>query len=117
MKLNFFAAHQDLGEVLRLNGDCLRRAGRAGVVWPLPEDVTDEALKRRLSPPSDAGPAYIRPTSARRPPRRRCRRPRLSVSAGKDTLRLPAAHKPKGPAGRDQSAWMERQRGFGQGWR
>ena len=33
-------------------GDCLRRAGRAGVVWPLPEGLTDEALERRLYPPS-----------------------------------------------------------------
>jgi hypothetical protein len=33
-------------------GDCLRRAGRAGVFWPLPDGVTDEALERRLYPPS-----------------------------------------------------------------
>jgi transposase len=32
-------------------GDCIRRARRAGVGWPLPEDVTDEELERRLYPP------------------------------------------------------------------
>ena len=27
-------------------GDCMRRARRAGVSWPLPEDLTDAALER-----------------------------------------------------------------------
>ena len=25
-------------------GECIRRARRAGLAWPLPEDMTDEAL-------------------------------------------------------------------------
>ncbi len=32
-------------------GDYLRRARRAGLSWPLPEEVTDEALERLLFPP------------------------------------------------------------------
>ena len=32
-------------------GDCLRRARRAGLSWPLPEDLSDEALERLLYPP------------------------------------------------------------------
>jgi hypothetical protein len=32
-------------------GDCIRRARRAGLSWPLPEDVSDEALERLLYPP------------------------------------------------------------------
>ncbi len=32
-------------------GECIRRARQAGVGWPLPEDITDEALERRLYPP------------------------------------------------------------------
>ena len=32
-------------------GDCLRRAGRAGVVWPLPEGITDEIWKRGSTRP------------------------------------------------------------------
>jgi len=33
-------------------GDYLRRARRAGLAWPLPEELSDEALDRRLFPPS-----------------------------------------------------------------
>ena len=32
-------------------GDCVRRARRAGLSWPLPEDLSDEALEQRLYPP------------------------------------------------------------------
>src|ERR1700730_16136976 len=32
-------------------GDCMRRARRAGLIWPLPEGLTDEALEARLFPP------------------------------------------------------------------
>ena len=32
-------------------GDCIRRAQRAGLSWPLPEDLGDEALEARLYPP------------------------------------------------------------------
>ena len=31
--------------------DCLHRARRAGLRWPLPEDLSDEALEERLYPP------------------------------------------------------------------
>jgi transposase len=31
-------------------GDCIRRAREAGIDWPLPEDMTDEALEQRLYP-------------------------------------------------------------------
>lgn len=31
--------------------DYLGRARRAGIAWPLPEDLTDEALEARLYPP------------------------------------------------------------------
>jgi transposase len=32
-------------------GECIRRARRAGLSWPLPEGMTDEALERQLFPP------------------------------------------------------------------
>jgi hypothetical protein len=32
-------------------GDCMRRARSAGPSWPLPEDLSDEALERLLYPP------------------------------------------------------------------
>jgi transposase len=33
-------------------GECIRRARRAGLSWPLPEDVSDAALEQRLYPPT-----------------------------------------------------------------
>ena len=41
-----------LGMSATAAGDCIRRARRAGVGWPLPEGLTEEALERRLYPPS-----------------------------------------------------------------
>ena len=35
-------------------GECIRRARRAGLGWPLPEGLTDEALEVRLYPPPAA---------------------------------------------------------------
>jgi transposase len=32
-------------------GECIRRARRAGLGWPPPEGLTDEALEVRLFPP------------------------------------------------------------------
>jgi transposase len=32
-------------------GECMRRARRVGLGWPLPEDMTDEGLESRLYPP------------------------------------------------------------------
>ena len=32
-------------------GDCVQRAWRAGLSWPLPENLSDEALERLLYPP------------------------------------------------------------------
>ena len=43
--------------------DCLHRARTAGVGWPLPEDITDEALEARLFPASTA----LTQAKARRP--------------------------------------------------
>src|SRR5215471_5187506 len=32
--------------------ECVQRARRAGLTWPLPENLSDEALERRLYPPT-----------------------------------------------------------------
>jgi transposase len=29
-------------------GDCMRRARRAGLIWPLPQDLSNAALESRL---------------------------------------------------------------------
>lgn len=42
-------------------GDCLKRARRAGLAWPLPDDVDDERLEAQLYPPPEATPADQRP--------------------------------------------------------
>jgi transposase len=41
-----------LGVSATAAGECLKRARRAGLLWPLPEDLTEEALERRLYPPA-----------------------------------------------------------------
>ena len=44
-----------LGMSATAAGECIRRARRAGLTWPLPEEVTDESLEVRLfSPPTVA---------------------------------------------------------------
>jgi len=43
-----------LGVSATAAGDCLRRARRAGLSWPLPEGLSDEALELRLYPPAKA---------------------------------------------------------------
>src|SRR5665811_1568941 len=44
-------------------GDCIRRARRSGLAWPLPDDLGDEALEVRLYPAS----AALAESKARRP--------------------------------------------------
>ena len=60
-------------------GDCLRRAGRAGVVWPLPESLTDEALERRLYPPSALAGKESRPRPDWAAIHRELRRPGVTL--------------------------------------
>jgi len=40
-----------LGVSATAAGECIRRARCAGLAWPLPEELSDEALERRLFPP------------------------------------------------------------------
>ena len=42
-------------------GDCIRRARRAGLSWPLPEALSDEALERLLYPPPQVTAHHRRP--------------------------------------------------------
>jgi transposase len=43
-----------LGVSATAAGDCIRRARRAGLDWPLPEGLTDETLELQLYPPAVA---------------------------------------------------------------
>lgn len=54
-----------LGSARSTVQECLRRARAAGVSWPLPEDVDDEALWARLYPRAQEPPAYPTPDFAR----------------------------------------------------
>lgn len=42
-------------------GDAIRRARQAGLTWPLPDDLTDDALERHLFPPPPTVAADQRP--------------------------------------------------------
>ena len=48
-------------------GDTVRRARRAGLSWPLPEELSDEALERRLYPPPQVSARDRRPQQTGRP--------------------------------------------------
>ena len=42
-------------------GDAIRRARAAGLTWPLPDDMTDDGLERRLFPTAAAAAPERRP--------------------------------------------------------
>jgi hypothetical protein len=73
-----------LGSARSTVQECLRRARAAGVCWPLPEEVDDEALWARLYPHAPVPPALIeviRRVRTRRPLlERRFRPPRSRFS-------------------------------------
>ena len=50
-----------LGVSATAAGECLRRARRAGLTWPLPEGLTDEALEVGLYPPPTVAAKDRRP--------------------------------------------------------
>jgi transposase len=50
-----------LGVSATAAGECIRRARRVGLTWPLPEGLTDEALELRLYPPLMAAATDRRP--------------------------------------------------------
>lgn len=68
-----------LGMSATAAGDCLRRAGRAGVFWPLPEGLTDETLELRLYPPSAIAAKESRPRPNWAAIHRELRRPGVTL--------------------------------------
>jgi len=50
-----------LGVSATAAGECIRRARRAGLTWPLPEELSDEDLEQRLFPPPAAASKKPRP--------------------------------------------------------
>ena len=60
-------------------GDTVRRARRAGLSWPLPEELSDEALERRLYPPAQVSPRDRRPQPDWPATNRELRRPGVTL--------------------------------------
>ena len=61
-------------------GDTIKRARRAGLSWPLPEDLSDEALERLLFPPRVAIAAARRPVPDWSALHRELKRPGVTLS-------------------------------------
>ena len=60
-------------------GDCVRRARRAGLIWPLPDDLGDEGLERLLSPPPQMTAMDARPLPNWAAIHRELRRPGVTL--------------------------------------
>ena len=68
-----------LGVSATAAGDCIRRARRAGLGWPLPEELTEEALERRLYPPPTLAAKDRRPQPDWAAVHRELRRPGVTL--------------------------------------
>jgi transposase len=60
-------------------GDAIRRARRAGLSWPLPEELSDEALERLLYPPVQVAARDRRPQPDWPAVHRELRRPGVTL--------------------------------------
>jgi transposase len=61
-------------------GDCIQRARRAGLGWPLPEGLTEEALECRLYPPPPIAAKDRRPRPDWAAVHRELRRPGVTCA-------------------------------------
>jgi len=68
-----------LGMSATAAGECIRRARRAGLIWPLPDELTDEALERRLFPPPAVAAKDRRPQPNWAAVHRELRRPGVTL--------------------------------------
>jgi len=68
-----------LGVSATAAGECIRRARRAGLTWPLPDELTDEALERRLFPPPAVAAKDRRPQPNWAAVHRELRRPGVTL--------------------------------------
>ena len=68
-----------LGVSATAAGECIRRARRAGLSWPLPDGLTDETLEQRLYPPPAAAARDRRPQPNWAVVHRELRRPGVTL--------------------------------------
>ena len=90
-----------LGVSATAAGDCIRRARRAGLGWPLPEGLKDEALEARLYPPPTAAAKDRRPQPDWAAVYRELRRPGVTL------LLLWEEHRAANPDGYGYSRYCE----------
>jgi transposase len=68
-----------LGVSATAAGECIRRARRAGLTWPLPDGLSDEALERQLFPPPAVAAKDRRPRPDWAAIHRELRRPGVTL--------------------------------------
>ena len=68
-----------LGVSATAAGECIRRARRAGLAWPLPDGLSDEALERQLFPPPAVAAKDRRPQPDWAAIHRELRRPGVTL--------------------------------------
>jgi transposase len=68
-----------LGVSATAAGECIRRARRAGLTWPLPDGLSDEALERQLYPPRAVAAKDRRPQPDWAAIHRELRRPGVTL--------------------------------------
>jgi transposase len=95
-----------LGVSATAAGECLRRARRTGLTWPLPEGLTDEALEARLYPPSTVAARDRRPQPDWASVHRELRRPGVTLQL------LWEEHRAVHPDGYGYSRFCERYRAW-----
>ncbi len=93
-----------LGVSATAAGECIRRARRAGLTWPLPEELTDESLEVRLFPPPTATARDRRPQPDWAAVHRELRRPGVTLQL------LWEEHRSVHPDGYGYSRFCERYR-------
>jgi hypothetical protein len=105
-----------LGVSATAAGECIRRARRAGLIWPLPDGLSDEALERQLFPSPAVAAKDQRPQPDWAAIHRELRRPGVTLQL------LWEEHRAVHPDGYGISrycelyrAWIAEHRGFATG--
>ncbi|MGH7106948.1 MAG: IS21 family transposase [Acetobacteraceae bacterium] len=95
LRLGHGLAQRAIGQSLRLSqgtvSEYLKRAQRAGLEWPLPDDVDDACLEGLLFPPPPDVPAEQRPVPDWSVVHREMRRPNVTLALLWDEYRTRAA--------------------------
>src|SRR5262249_17120912 len=96
-----------LGVSATAAGECIRRARRAGLTWPLPDGQSDESLERQLFPPPAVAAKDRRPQPDWAAIHRELRRPGVTLQLLWEEHR--AVHPPAAPSpvAINRSGWSQ----------